>query len=323
MKPIVDDAAWRAAPVSRSVLPFTGTEATSDDKISDSTKLRIATALQSSLHVRDVVRGFGAEVRRIVRDVSVRYRHRALKLAVDDGARELNSYAYELNLVGKFLGEITFSRHEALTEDELELLELLLCTLIYPLRNALQYEHALRIALKDPLTGVSNRASMSAHLKHHISLVQRQLTPLTLLVIDVDRFKSVNDRYGHIVGDVVLTSVAQRIVSCTRTSDGVFRYGGEEFVVVLPSTPCDGAVLLAERICAEVESMTIDALPASARVTVSIGVAHYRPGESQVELLKRADDSLLAAKRAGRNRVVVSRVTAPADATPGTTRSSD
>lgn len=317
MKSIGEDPAWPTVSRARDVLPFTGTETPGNDKISDSTKLRIANALQSSLHVRDIVRGFGCEIRRIVRDVSVRYRHRPHKLAIDDGARELNSYAYELNLVGKFLGEVTFSRHEPLSEDELELLEVLLCTLIYPLRNALQYEHALRIALKDPLTGVSNRASMGAHLKHHISLAQRQVTPLTLLIIDIDRFKSINDRYGHIVGDVVLTAVAQRIVSCTRTSDGVFRYGGEEFVVVLPSTPGAGAELLADRIRAEVESMSIDALPAETRVTVSVGVAHYHAGESQVQLLKRADDSLLSAKRAGRNQVVVSAVS-PQPGAPST-----
>jgi diguanylate cyclase (GGDEF)-like protein len=308
IKQIVGEAHWPAQGPSGSVLPFTGEDPYAKSIVSDTTKLRIANALQASLHVRDVIKGFGREIRRIVRGVAVRYRHATHKLAVDDGARELHRYSYELNLVGRYLGEITFSRNDALAESELEVLEVLLCALIYPLRNALQYERALQIALKDPLTGVSNRASMGQHLSHHISLSQRSHTPLSVLIIDIDRFKAVNDRYGHIVGDVVLTAVAARIVNCIRTSDGVFRYGGEEFVVVLPATGAPGAELLAERVRAGIEGQVIDGVPASLRVTASIGVAHYLAGESQLDFLQRADDVLLAAKRDGRNRVVVASV---------------
>ena len=304
VKPIIDDTPSYRGNFAPGVLPYTG-DSGAEHKISDSVKLRIVTALQTSLHVRDVIKGFATEIRRIVPGVSVRYRHGSSKLSVDDGARALNHYSYELNLVGKFLGEISFSRHDVLVEDELEILEVLLCTLIYPLRNALQYERALRIALKDPLTGVSNRASMNAHIIHHISLAQRQNTPLAILMIDIDRFKSVNDGYGHIIGDIVLTHVAKHIVNCTRTSDGVFRYGGEEFVAVLPNTDCAGAEMLAERIRRDIESMSIEATPIQTQVTVSVGIAHYLTGESEMDLLQRADDMLLEAKRRGRNQVVV------------------
>ncbi|MEQ8661698.1 MAG: GGDEF domain-containing protein [Gammaproteobacteria bacterium] len=312
MKQITESAPWQGGDFNRDFLPFSSETEESRHLVSDSTKLRIATALQSSLHVRDIVRGFAREARRIVRGIVVRYHHSVQRLTVEDGAGEMNRYSYELNLIGKYLGEVTFSRHQPLSDNELATLEVLLCTLIYPLRNALQYESALRIALKDPLTGVSNRASMGAHLSHHISLAQRQHTPLSLLVIDIDHFKSVNDRYGHIVGDVVLTQVAQRIVSCTRTSDGVFRYGGEEFVVVLPSTDTAGAELLAERIRTSIESLSFDALPPRTRVTASVGVAHFAAGETETDLLQRADEVMLSAKRSGRNRVVVASTVAPA-----------
>ena len=146
---------------------------------------------------------------------------------------------------------------------------------------------------------------MGAHLDHHISLAQRQLMPLSLLMIDIDHFKKINDDYGHIVGDVVLTQVARRIVSCTRHCDGVFRYGGEEFVVVLPSTDSAGAELLAERIRAGIGELQFESLPAEVRITTSLGVAHLLKGESQMELLQRADEALLRAKRSGRNRVLV------------------
>jgi len=308
--------AWQGSDLNRDFLPFSLDNQDDRHLVSDATKLRIATALQSSLHVRDIVKGFAREARRIVRGIAVRYQHTAQQVVVEDGDLEPHRYSYELNLIGKYLGEVSFSRQRPLGEDELAVLEVLLCTLIYPLRNALQYEHALKIALKDPLTGVSNRASMGAHLTHHLSLAQRQCTPLSLLIIDIDRFKSINDRYGHIVGDVVLTQVAHRIVACTRTSDGVFRYGGEEFVVVLPSTDTNGAELLAERIRAGIESLAVEVLPAKAKITASVGVAHVESGDTQLSLLQRADEVLLQAKRAGRNRVIVARPTPTADPRP-------
>jgi len=107
------------------------------------------------------------------------------------------------------------------------------------------------------------------------------------------------------VGDVVLTQIAHQIVSCTRTSDGVFRYGGEEFVVLLPNTASTGAEQLAERIRREIEGTRLEAIPPGVTITASIGVAHHVAGDTQVELLQRADDLLLEAKRAGRNRVIV------------------
>ena len=313
MKQITDESPWRIGSFVRGVLPVADDAAEQGEKISDSVKLRITTALHSSLHFRDIIPKFAREIRRIVPGVSVRYRNRNAHLSVDDGVRETNCYSYELNLVGKFLGEISFSSQQSLSEREQELLEILLCTLVHPLRNALLYERAVKMALKDPLTGVSNRASMRAHFNQHISLAQRQNTPLSVLMIDIDLFKSLNDHYGRIVGDIVLSHVAKRIVNCTRTSDGVFRYGGEEFVVMLPSTGSEGAELLADRIRSDIESMRIESLPIHARVTVSVGVAHYKPGESQIALLKRVDDMLLAAKRGGRNRVIVSATTSDPD----------
>ena len=317
IKHILGAEAWRSGAFVNEILPFTADQQSHEGIVSDATKLRISNALQSSLHTRDVIRGFAREVRRMVRGVAVRYRHSVQKVSIADGARELNTYTYELNLVGRYLGEITFSRANALIDSELQVLEVLLCTLIYPLRNSLQYERALKIALKDPLTGVNNRAMLSAQLKHHISLAQRQLSPLSLLIIDIDHFKAVNDRFGHIVGDVVLTQIAQQIVKCTRTSDGVYRYGGEEFVVILPNTATAGAELLAERIRGEIAAMEVESLPPKERVTASLGVAHFVAGESHGELMQRADDLLLIAKRRGRNRVVVADPSwAPASVTP-------
>lgn len=305
MTSLAAEQPWQRRTLDRHLLPFPQSVDDGPAAVSDAVKLRVASALQCSLHVRDVITTFARESRRLVRGVGVRYRHRAERCEVAEGPGGLHRYSYELKLVGNNLGELTFSHASGLTEADLSVLEVLLCTLIYPLRNALQYERALRIALKDPLTGVNNRASMNDHLNHHVSLARRQNMPLSVLMLDIDHFKSVNDRFGHIVGDIVLTEVARAIVRCGRNSDGVFRYGGEEFVVVLPGTDRDGAELLADRVRVAIAELEVEALPADAAISASIGVAHLAPGEKQSELLTRADEALLAAKRAGRDRVRV------------------
>jgi len=135
---------------------------------------------------------------------------------------------------------------------------------------------------------------------------ERHNTALSLIMIDVDLFKSINDTFGHVVGDVVLRAVANAIVTCTRDSDVVFRYGGEEFVVVLTNTEGAGADFLAERIRQSIEALEIEALSNHTSITISAGVAQLVTGDTAMSLLQRADELLYRAKQTGRNRVVAS-----------------
>lgn len=272
--------------------------------LSDSTVLRISNALQSSLYVRDVIHAFASETRRVVRRVALRYRNRSDDCLFQEGRQQLHRCSYELNLLGKSMGEVSFMRNQPFSSDEQALFEVMLCALIYPLRNALMYERALKSALKDPLTGINNRACMDQHLDHEVLSAVRHRTPLSMLMVDVDYFKEVNDEHGHVAGDAVLATVAETIVRCTRDSDVVFRYGGEEFAVILTNTKSSGARLLAERIRATINDLVIRASDAEIRVTVSVGVAQLAPGESKVDLLENADTMLYRAKYRGRNQVV-------------------
>ncbi|MFT4581789.1 MAG: diguanylate cyclase (GGDEF)-like protein [Gammaproteobacteria bacterium] len=293
-------------PTSARVLPIINGQTKPRKLISDSTVLQVSTALQASLHVKDVVHAFANEIRRIVRVVSVRYRNRDRQIVIEDGQNQLHRSSYELNLLGNSLGEISFTRNQTFSETDQELLEVLLCALVYPLRNALLYEQALTQALKDPLTGVNNRASMDAYLKHQILVTERHKTPLSLIMTDVDLFKSVNDTFGHVVGDIVLRGVADAIVKCTRDSDVVFRYGGEEFAVILTNTEGAGADFLAERIRQSVAALEIEALANNTKVTISAGVAEFVTGDCAMNFLARADERLYKAKVLGRNRVQAS-----------------
>jgi diguanylate cyclase (GGDEF)-like protein len=161
------------------------------------------------------------------------------------------------------------------------------------------------MAQRDPLTGIANRSALDDALRREISHAQRQDSSCALLIIDIDHFKAVNDKYGHIIGDSALRALAQRADQCKRDGDLLFRYGGEEFVILLRDTDLSGAQLLAERIRACLASAPCSCAGIDLHLTVSIGVSNLQSGDSPVTLFARADQALYSAKRGGRNQVCV------------------
>lgn len=164
-------------------------------------------------------------------------------------------------------------------------------------------------SVTDPLTGLSNRRAFDRRWAVEVARARRFAMPLTLLIIDIDHFKDVNDTYGHAVGDRVLMQVGRLIQDGLRTTDVAARFGGEEFAVIAPHTMPQAAVTLAERVRIAVEREACSALGVSASeraITVSIGVAGSEQGGSNDEtVFERADKALYEAKRNGRNRVVM------------------
>lgn len=162
-------------------------------------------------------------------------------------------------------------------------------------------------ATRDPLTGLSNRNYFRNELKKFVSLSARYNRALSVIMLDIDFFKKINDTYGHDVGDNVLKNVSEILMRHVRTHDVAARFGGEEFVMLLPETSLGGAVVVAERIRTAVEN--VDFNPAGCRhnVTISIGVAEYLGDGTDVEeVIKKADEALYKAKSSGRNRVCMS-----------------
>jgi diguanylate cyclase (GGDEF)-like protein len=166
--------------------------------------------------------------------------------------------------------------------------------------------------ITDPLMGIHNRRYLENRLEEEVARSTRYGLPLSVLLLDIDHFKKINDTYGHQTGDGVLNTLGRLIDSSIRESDIVARYGGEEILVIAPHTAVIGAGLLAERLRWLVEKAAVaDADPGAGRpdlyVTVSVGVASLTPEVSEVKLLLAcADEALYKAKNEGRNRVVVS-----------------
>jgi len=169
------------------------------------------------------------------------------------------------------------------------------------------HERLLEAALLDPLTGIYNRRHFEESLGAERAAAQRHRKPLSLIIADLDNFKRVNDEHGHPVGDAVLTAMGEAILRCARREDLAFRFGGEEFAVVARDTDLDGAIRFAERLRLEIQGVTVEGKEKRPlKFTASIGVAQLGAKESESDLLERADSAMYNAKRAGKNRVMVS-----------------
>ncbi|MGE0386908.1 MAG: GGDEF domain-containing protein [Gammaproteobacteria bacterium] len=265
--------------------------------------LELTNALQTTLDIDRLIELFSIHLRDIVPHEGLGFENGAERVSCMLGQRAQYSIDYDIVLATHSLGHVTIWRDAPLTDTDARAAESMLVGLFYPLRNAFLYRRALAQAVTDPLTGISNRAALDAALQREVDLAHRHHKALSFIMIDIDHFKSINDRYGHVVGDEALRRVAACVQDCIRRSDIVFRYGGEEFAVVLTSTELFGAMLLAQRIRAAVERIALVVEDQIVPLTLSAGVSMLDEGELPNELLKKADAALYQAKQLGRNRV--------------------
>lgn len=176
------------------------------------------------------------------------------------------------------------------------------CAFIFAQRNLYQRREMARLARRDPLTGARNRRSMNDALQLAASTAERTSTSYALIMLDLDHFKKINDDYGHSVGDRILIDLAELIENSTRRSDQLFRFGGEEFVLLMPGVDEKGMKAVVSSLRHKIRNgLRSPAGP----VTSSFGAALLQPGEDWEAWLKRADDALYRAKDAGRDCIII------------------
>jgi len=205
------------------------------------------------------------------------------------------------------LGAVVLASADLFSKDALWLLTIFQRGLNLALNNALTHEHMQRLAAVDPLTGAFNRRFGMQRLGEECAKAARLQQPVTTVMFDIDHFKLVNDTYGHLIGDRVLRQLVGTASQALRDSDILIRYGGEEFVAVLPGVDRETGRAIAERLRQAVADQEVEYDGGTFRVTISLGVATVHPDGGEVqedEILKQADDALYAAKENGRNRVV-------------------
>jgi len=266
---------------------------------------QLSQQLQTSLEPQRILGLFFREIQRLVPLDALVYQHKPSDLRLELGQRGHHHLSYNLSHEGEHLGELVFRRNQRFTPSEQSDLESILSALFFPLRNALLYRAATQSALRDPLTGTGNRIAMDQTLEREVDMARRHTQPLSLLMLDIDHFKRINDSHGHAVGDEVLKAVADSIKSQLRNVDMVFRFGGEEFLILLANTSREAAAMVGERLRYAAQAQDYFAAGTRIELTVSLGCATLLPGESVESLVRRADNALYVAKREGRNRLAM------------------
>ncbi|ARU57463.1 signal transduction diguanylate cyclase [Oleiphilus messinensis] len=263
---------------------------------------RLCRRLQTTLDVESILTIFLQELSVFVNFGVFTFKTEDAQIRYATDKPQTHSCNYTVQLNDNSIGVIEFSRSIRYSEEELNIFENLLTTLIFPLRNAILYRQALEAALTDSLTGIGNKRALDANLHRETELASRHKTPLSVIVFDLDRFKQVNDQFGHVAGDQVLKSVVRCVVDSCRASDLCFRSGGEEFTILLSETHTAGARIIAERIRERVAALEIEYQGDIIPVTISMGTATYSKGETITDWISRADAALYRAKNDGRNR---------------------
>jgi len=163
-----------------------------------------------------------------------------------------------------------------------------------------------RLAIEDPLTGLFNSRYLFDQLDKEMNRAKRYLHPLSLMFIDIDKFKSINDAYGHMIGDKVLSQIANRLKDCLRSNDTAYRFGGDEYTIILPETTLPEAKLVAGRIINKFDHdcLTIND-KGTAKISLSIGITEYQINEGIEQLLHRADVTMYEAKQCEGNSLVI------------------
>lgn len=224
------------------------------------------------------------------------------------GNRRHHSASYALTLEEIDLGRISLCRRERFNETELLTVEQALGTLARCLNTAIEFQVLQQMVTQDPLTGLGNRLSLHQWIERELSRTRRHDSPLSVMMIDVDHFKKINDELGHLGGDHVLKTIARVFRESTRGSDLLFRFGGDEFTILLPHTDLQGASDAARNIRANLarisdEELGLQDSTLGLRPDVSIGIADYQAGDTEDSLLQRADSRLYHAKAQGRGAV--------------------
>ncbi|MEX0737966.1 MAG: GGDEF domain-containing protein [Pseudohongiella sp.] len=265
------------------------------------TRYRLLTRLQTTLDLEKILALFHEESSQLVDHCGLVYVNESQQLQLSVGSVELHSCSYRLITQRDNLGEIVLYHNARFSDTNLDIIETLLSALLCPLRNALQYRAAINASMTDPLTGAGNRLAMMTNLEHELNLARRYHHELSILILDIDKFKNINDTEGHAAGDNVLQELVRLITKVNRNTDLCYRYGGEEFVVILSKTDKYGALVIAERLREAVARLRLCAESGPLQITVSIGVASHVTTDTKESLLNRADKAMYKIKNEGGN----------------------
>ncbi|MBX2882789.1 MAG: GGDEF domain-containing protein [Granulosicoccus sp.] len=262
--------------------------------------LEITEMLHRKVDLSLLLECFFIETQSFVRHDGLSFQQRSHFPAVFFGSQRQHTSRFELSLGDDLLGEISFYRSTAFPSRDERELERLVAHLCYPLAKSLDHQAQVQATLVDDLTGLNNRLALEQSLPREITLARRNDMPMSLLLLDIDRFSEVNASHGEQVGDDILRTVATTLANSIRKSDMIFHYDSDTFAIVMNGTEYNGAKVLAERI-RKVVDVCYQYRNVQVMLSASAGITELVENDTAGELLERASEALLNAKKAGRN----------------------
>ena len=254
--------------------------------------------LQTTLNLEELLTIYAAHAKQIINFSGLQFQSSLGVAQIADSDNSKPPYSFDLEINNEHLGQLIYFCQYPLTGKIEQKLLGLHSALVYPLRNALMYSRVLKLATKDTLTGLNNRSQFNDILAQKLERSRRHHRPFSLMLLDLDNFKQVNDNYGHKIGDDVLQEFAKVLCSSIRGTDSVFRFGGDEFAVLIDDPEFTTNKVIAQRV---MRLVTESNLMKQYQVTTSIGYTLASSQDCENNIFARADKGLYKAKAAGRN----------------------
>lgn len=254
--------------------------------------------LQTSLVIEDVLAIYAKFTKQLLNFSGLQFQSTLGTTQTSESETNSTPYIFDLAIGKEHLGQLIYFSKYPLGKAIEKKLRALHAALIYPLRNALMYSRVLKLATKDALTGLNNRSQFNDILLQKLENCRRYQRPFSLMLLDLDNFKHVNDNYGHQVGDDTLKEFSNVLCSSIRGTDTVFRFGGDEFAILIEDPAFTTNGVIAERV---MRLVRLSSMLSQYKVTTSIGFTMANNLDCENEIFARADKGLYKAKASGRN----------------------
>ncbi|MFT5816181.1 MAG: two-component system cell cycle response regulator [Psychroserpens sp.] len=255
--------------------------------------LALLEQLQTTLDVTKLINIFAIEVAKYLDFSGIYFKNDDISATARGSRQAKAERQFELKINGKFFGIITYAVNMPISMANYKMLTELHELLINPLKNAMQYHQAMQLAMQDSLTQLGNRRSFDEQIKCRMAQAIRRNSRVGLILNDLNKFKAINDTFGHDIGDNVLVQFAKALQQSVRDTDCVFRFGGDEFAIIVADATEQSLAVIEQRIY---HAMSQDALLTKYNVTSSLGLAFMNKTDNAISFFKRADKALYSQK---------------------------
>jgi diguanylate cyclase (GGDEF)-like protein len=257
--------------------------------------LALLQQLQMTLDIDKLLKLFSMQAARYINFSSFYFKSKKMNKTLLNNKKTKTERQFDLKLNNEFIGTLSYGVTQEHNENDFLHLKLLHQYLIPPLKNAIEYSKAIELAMHDCLTCLGNRRYFDEQLNRAMHNANRQKSKLGLILADLNEFKMINDKHGHLVGDKVLKKFASIAVKCVRDSDSVFRFGGDEFAILVENADDNALIIIENRIHKAIKT---NALMSKYKVSSSLGSTFMNSGDNNTTIFNRADEALYQHKAA-------------------------